>query len=129
MADRFIKYNENPEKKRVGDCVVRALSTIIDQEWEITATELFLVSLRMHDMPSANAVWGAYLRSKGFRRAIIPDECPDCYTLDDFCRDHDKGRYVLAFGSHVCAVIDGRYLDTWDSGNEIPLYYWYKTEE
>ena len=27
---------------------------------------------------------------------------------------------------HVVTVQDGKYYDTWDSGNEIPVYYWEK---
>lgn len=80
------------------------------------------------DMPSANHVWGAYLKSKGWGRAIIPDACPDCYSVKDFCKDNQKGSFVLAISGHVVAVIDGEYYDTWDSGDEIPIYYWYRKD-
>ena len=30
---------------------------------------------------------------------------------------------------HVVAVIDGNYYDTWDSGDKIPIYYWYKANQ
>ena len=80
----------------------------------------------MNDMPSSNAVWGAYLRTRGFRRDVIPNSCPDCYKVTDFCKDNPTGRYILATGNHVVAVINGDYYDTWDSGNEIPIYYWRK---
>ena len=83
----------------------------------------------MLDMPSANAVWGSYLRKKGFVREIIPNTCPDCYTVEDFCRDNPKGTYILALSGHVVAVIDGKYYDTWDSGDEIPIYYWYRKDD
>ena len=55
----------------------------------------------MGDMPSSNAVWGSYLYDHGFRRQIIPNECPECYTIADFCLDHPFGLYVLATGTHV----------------------------
>lgn len=80
------------------------------------------------DMPSANHVWGAYLRRCGFVRQIVPNECPDCYTVADFCRDHPEGLFVLAISGHVVAVEDGDWWDTWDSGNEIPVYYWMRKE-
>lgn len=51
---------------------------------------------------------------------------PDCYNVKDFAQDHPKGRYVVGTGTHVIAVIDGNYYDTWDSGEEIPVYYWEK---
>ena len=58
-------------------------------------------------MPSANNVWGSYLRDIGYKRYIIPNTCPDCYTVRDFCIEHAHGRYILATGSHVVAVVDG----------------------
>ena len=42
--------------------------------------------------------------------------------------DNPEGVYVVGLDSHVVAVIDGIYIDTWDSGNEIPIYYWKEIE-
>lgn len=80
----------------------------------------------MGDMPSANAVWGAYLRKNNFIRQIIPDTCPDCYTVADFAMEHSKGTYILALSGHVVCVIAGKIYDSWDSSGEIPLYFWHK---
>ena len=82
----------------------------------------------MYDMPSSNEVWGAYLKKIGYIRELIPNTCPDCYTVKEFCLDHPRGKYLLATGSHVIAVINGNYYDTWDSGDEIPIYYFTKEE-
>lgn len=80
----------------------------------------------MCDMPSSNAVWGAYLLDKGFFRSVIPNTCPDCYTVSDFAEDHKHGNYILATGTHVISVKDGIIYDSWDSSNEIPVYYFWK---
>ena len=81
------------------------------------------------DMPSANAVWGAYLRKLGYTRHIVPDTCPDCYTVGRFVDDHPRGTYILALSGHVVCVQDGVIYDSWNSENEIPLYYWDKETE
>ena len=78
--DSYSYYNPNPHGKRVGDCAVRALSKALNQDWDKTYLWLCIYGFMMSDMPSANAVWGAYLKSRGFKRNIIPDTCPDCYT-------------------------------------------------
>lgn len=124
----FIQFNKNPKNKRVGDCVIRAISTVLDKPWEVTYTEICDEGFLMKDMPSSNAVWGEYLRKHGFYRNVIPNTCPACYTVRDFCMDHRRSRYVLATGTHVIAVINGDYYDTWDSGSEIPIYFWKKNE-
>ena len=44
-----------------------------------------------------------------------------------FSYDHPEGEYILGTGNHVVTVINGDYYDTWDSGNEIPIYYFERT--
>lgn len=124
----WVKYNPNPLNKHVGDCAIRAVSKATEQDWEKTYIDIAIQGLLMGDMPSSNAVWGEYLRSKGYERNIIPNECPDCYTLIDFCKENPKGTYVLALPNHAVCVVDGNYFDAWDSGNETPLYYWKRKE-
>ena len=122
-------FNENPINKQVGDCTVRAISVVLNQPWEKTYIDLMVQGFILCDMPSANRVWGEYLIKKGFER--YPIKCIDfCdYTVKDFCIDNPKGVYILATSGHVIAVIDGCYYDTWDSGEELPLYYWQKRKD
>ena len=124
----WIKRNENPINNRVGDCVIRAISTALNQEWEKTYTELCVQGLMFCDLPSSNAVWGSYLAYKGYKRCAIPNAC-NCYTVEDFCREHPKGTFILGTGSHALVVIGGNHIDTWDSKDETPIYYFTKDEE
>lgn len=120
----WIRYNPNPDASRVGDCSVRAVACALAQDWYKTYLDMAVYGLMKCDMPSANAVWGAYLKDKGFTRHIVPDSCPDCYTVAQFADDNKDGVYVLGLNGHVVTVKDGNYYDTWDSGGEIPIYYW-----
>ncbi len=125
----FVYYNPNPAKKITGDCVVRGICKLTNDIWDVVYIHLVVEGLRMKDLPDHNAVWGSYLKHIGYSRFIIPDECPSCFTVKDFCNRYPEGRYLVATGSHVIAVVDGDYYDTWDSGDEIPIYYWRKEEE
>ena len=122
----YIYYNPNPAGRRVGDCVIRAISKLTGQDWEQTYIGVAVQGYISYDMPSSNAVWAEYLRRRGFKRYVIPDTCPDCYTVKDFCNDNSQGAFLLATGSHVVTVIDGDYYDAWDSGSEVPIYFWTK---
>lgn len=122
----YIFYNPNPTGKNVGDCTVRAISKALDQKWKETYMGLAIQGFMLGDMPSANAVWGAYLRRKGYTRHMILDTCPDCYTVGDFATEHPQGTYILALSNHVVCIQDGVIYDSWDSSGEIPLYFWYK---
>lgn len=122
----WIEYNPSPVGAHVGDCAVRAIAKALDTTWEKAYLLLVINGFSMGDMPSANNVIGSVLRQHGFYRKSIPNSCPDCYTAEDFCRDHPDGIFVLGFGGHVATVVDGNIYDMWDSSNEIPQFVWYK---
>lgn len=122
----YVYLNANPDKNKTTDCVIRAVSFALGQSWDTTFIHIAIECLIYHDMPEANYIWASYLKSKGYKRKLIPDTCPNCYTVRDFCMDHPHGTYILGTGSHAVAVRDGDYYDIWDSGDEIPIYYWMK---
>jgi hypothetical protein len=47
----------------------------------------------------------------------------------DFARDHPRGTYLLGLDGHVVTVIDGDWLDVWDSGDETVLFVWSRKDE
>lgn len=119
-------YNPSPVGRQVGDCAVRALTKAIGTDWEKAYAELVLMGYTMGDMPSSNAVINAVLKDHGFRRQIIPNTCPACYTIRDFANDHPVGMFVAGTGNHVVAIENGTVWDSWDCLNELPIYFWEK---
>ena len=123
----YVHYNPNPRgASRAGDCVIRALSLATGNSWEETYMGLAVEGFRLGDMPSSNGVWGNYLLQKGFEVYSVPNTCPQCYTVFQFCADHPYGMFVLGTGTHVVTVINGNYYDSWDSGDEVPVYLFRK---
>ncbi len=122
--NRHKLYNPNPLGSRVGDCAIRAVSKALDQDWETTYVGLSAYGFELCDMPNANHVFGAYLEDKGFTQHLINRHGRKFYTVQDFCEDNPEGMYILAIEGHVVCVIDGYYYDSWDSGKEIPMFYW-----
>ena len=117
-------YNPNPSGRRVDDCVVRAISRLFDISWDQAYDEVCRLGGIMHNMPSANEVWGQYLKEHGFNRYTLPNTCPHCYTISMFCDSHPIGVYALATGSHVVSAINGDYFDSGNSGDEVVAYFW-----
>lgn len=120
----YISTNPNPNGAYVEDCVIRAIAIATGRSWDDVYIHVCLQGYLMKNMPSVNKVWGSYLASSGFVRSPLPTNCPDCYTVRDFCADNRHGIFILATGSHVVAVVDGNYCDAWDSGDEMPIEVW-----
>lgn len=125
----FVPYNPNPMRRSTSDCVVRAISKLMGTDWDTTFIRLSIMALRKKDNLEKNHVWGDFLKLNGYRREFVPDMCPNCYTVKDFCLEHPKGKFLLRIDGlrdgHVVTAIDGDYYDTWDSGDEVVDYFYY----
>lgn len=122
----FVYFNPNPEGRRAGDCVIRAISAATGRSWEDVYRGVCREGYSIGDMPSADYVWGEYLRRNGFSRYAIPaEDGADC-TVREFAAAHVHGVYILAIAGHVVCVRNGDWYDTWNSGDCIPVYYWAK---
>ena len=135
-------YNMNTHQYRIGDCVVRALSQVLNVSWEQAMERLGLegdgntqVNLSTHFDP--------ILERNGFVRQGKLRTGNRLLTGKEFCeflnRTYHHGERIFAFcgRSHVVAVVpvsDGedryRYkiVDTWDSTDRKIGYYWVKLD-
>lgn len=124
----FVYYNPNPLGRNTSDCVVRAISKLTGWDWDTTFLKLSLMAYTKKDNLEKNYVWGEFLSKLGYKKHFIPDSCPFCYTVNDFCLDHKTGRFLLRIDGlttgHVVTVVNGDYFDSWDSGNEVVEYYY-----
>lgn len=122
----WVRCNPNPLGKQANDCVVRAIAVAMERSWQEVYADLCREGRKECDMPSSNSVWGIYLKEMGFRPFLLPESCPRCVTVRAFCDRYPMGTYIIGTGSHAVAVIDGDYYDSWDSGDEVPSYFWMK---
>lgn len=127
----WIDYNPNPVQsgRNVGDCAVRAVAKALDISWERAYTRLSFNGFLMGDMPNSDLVWGSVLRQEGFIREVIPNTCPECYTVKEFCSDNPKGTFVIKSENHVATAVDGNLYDSWNSEMKVPIYYWTRKKE
>ena len=116
----YTRNNPNPCCILTPDCVVRAVAHATGKSWDRIYTELSVQGFEMCTPVVVNSVWGAYLDEQGFPSYDIARAC----SVREFAEQHPNGVYILGTGTHAVAVISGRYLDAWDSGDEQVLYYY-----
>lgn len=118
-------FQPNPCGVNTGDCTVRAICAATGMSWDMAFDELCDKAKEIGEMPSSNNAWGQYLQDLGFTYRPLPNTCPFCFSVKDFCKENPKGTFILGTGTHVVTAIDGNYYDAWDSGDEIIAYVWY----
>lgn len=118
----YIHYNGNPCGLNIGDCVIRAISIVTGFSRHKVYAGLCLAGYDCTIWGNNNSVWRSYLQSLGYVKHAISRKC----TVADFAGEHLTGRYILGTGAHAVAVVDGDIIDSWDSSQEIPLYYFVK---
>ena len=95
----YVFYCNNPAGNvRAGDCVIRAICKVTGDTWEKAYTELSVEGYELRDWGNANHVWDTYLRKQGFKRYICPNDCPFCYSINDFANE---------YRSHWCSCCCG----------------------
>lgn len=120
----WIRANPNPGGKHVPDCVIRAICIALNKPWLEVSDELYSVARREYSVTCDDHIWGRYLYSLGFEPFLLPESCTGCTTIERFSKLYPIGIYIIGTGKHAVAVIDGNYYDDWDSGNEIPSFFW-----
>lgn len=127
---RFVYYQPNSKdvKDQYGDCQIRALSKALGITW----LEAFDLTIPICREVQTYTIFGGSckvgkdnLAKLGFEyHGVSNKRGAKRPTVDSFAKDHPTGSYILKVAHHVVACVDGKYYDTWDSG-ECCMYGYY----
>lgn len=123
----FIKYNNNPKKKKTGDCVVRAIATATNSSWEYTYSKLAEFGIKQGYMISDDRNWQKYLESLGWIKQKMPRRTDNTrYTLEEFVTELAKENqiYVIRLAGHLTVIKDKKLIDTWNCSYKSVGNYW-----
>lgn len=130
MASRNYKYyqpNKCDLKDQYGDCVIRALTKVVEKEWKTVFDELVPIARELQCMPNGKPCYEEYLKTNGFTYTGVSNrKGTKRPTVDSFAKTHPIGTYFLRVAHHVVACIDGIYYDTWESGDCCLYGFWTK---
>jgi hypothetical protein len=145
-TDYFHFHNANPKGKMTTDCVVRAITTVLNQPYDQTLREMTEITIKTGYMLNENKGMEAYMKSKGWTKCKQPKKDDGTkYTGREFCRTLVHPTYseelqltdksfeinrVLANigGHHTVAIMGGQIWDTWNSADGSIGIVWVKTE-
>ena len=133
----FHYYNANPKNRITTDCVIRALSTAMDKDYNEVVMELAEMQCKTGYDDGDTKLIDKYLQSKGWVKNKQPrKEDGTKYTGKEWClemqEDYDwiigKKKNVIANigGHHIVAIVDGQVWDIWDSTDKCIGNYWTK---
>lgn len=129
---RFVYYQPNDKdlKDQYGDCTIRALTKALGCTW-IEAFDAMIPYCREYQCSNIFALPSTIERKildeMGFEYTGISNKRGSRRpTVDSFARDHKQGTYICNVANHEVAVVDGKYYDTWDSGEKSMYGYYTK---
>lgn len=127
MANLYKNYNYNPKNKRESDCVIRSICAVTGYEWETIFDDLCAIGRKNCAMPNSKSTYEKYLKEQGFKWTYLKIvKGQKRMSVKQFASKNKNGKYILSVANHMVAVVNGKYIDTWDSG-ECKLYgYWSK---
>lgn len=126
---KYYQPNKKDLKDRYGDCVVRALTKVMNKTWLEVFNELIPYAIKIQCMPNSRTCYESYLKDNGFEyHGISNKKGSKRPTVESFAKEHKDGIFLLNVAKHCVSVIDGIYYDTWDSG-QCCLYGYYEKEK
>ena len=123
----FTYYNANPKGKKTSDCVIRAICTALNKDYETTTRELLEFWLKSGYEMCDVKCFGKYLESKGWKKQKQPRKVDNTkYTGKEFVK-YFKGTCLANIGGHhIVCIKDGKVFDIWDSTDGCIGNYWTK---
>lgn len=124
----YVKYNVNSKTDKAGDCVIRAISLALNQDWEITFKDLCEIGLKKHRMPNDRLVFSEYLKKKGWVKCSEPRNWDNTrMTVEAAVKYIKESPIIINAGNlHVTCAINGNIYDTWNCSKKMMHTYWRK---
>jgi hypothetical protein len=110
-------YNPHPKGLRVGDCVKRCFTKVLNKDYMEVQKLLNQIKNEIgSDKYNENRVWKELIKRNKFKKLSFPAvKGQDRMNGHTFTELYPKGTYILRMAGHLVACVDGIIYDTWDS--------------
>ena len=122
----FEYKNPHPEGKSVTDCVVRAITIVVEGDYLEVRRELNRSKKELKETSYKNRKFmHKYTKKNGWKKISFPAiKGQPRMRGTAFVKLYHKGTYILNLAKHFVTVVDGVYLDTWDSTEKMIYNVW-----
>lgn len=118
---RYKFLNLNPLGLREQDCVCRAISLALNEDYYTIERKLELVG-ELFECEQLCVCCYKFLLDNVYNLDRIEEF--QGMTVNEFADFFPQGVYIIRVDGHCTCVIDNQLLDTWNCGNEIVDIVW-----
>lgn len=124
-TDNFRYYNNNPNKYKTSDCVVRAISVAVDKTWEDVLQDLTAYSVKYKYFLNCQELYEIYLRDLKWKKHKVPHKKNGSkYTLSEWLKKFNGVAIVTIDDDHLTYVEDHIVYDIWNcTDNEVGVFW------
>lgn len=118
---RYKFLNLNPLGKREEDCVCRAISLALDEDYYIIENKLHLIG-ELFECEELCVCCYKFLLDNIYNLDRIEEY--QGYTIEEFANSNCYGKYLVRVEGHLTCVIDNVCYDIWDCRDKIVDLIW-----
>ena len=116
----WIKYQPNPLGRNTLDCSIRAISKIFSVTWTEALDLIVACAKKYSEQTNCSANLNTLLYEKQHMHVYEPKKK---MTFEKFAYLHPTGTYALYSKGHICACVNGKLYDSWNSSCDKLLFY------
>ena len=113
-------FNPNPRNStKASDCTIRAVCAVTDLSWYEVFDKLVALARENCTIPNSKSIRADRMKLFNLKKITLPKvkrggKRP---TVETWCKQHPTGKYILGVSKHEVGVVNGKYYDTWRSGD------------
>ena len=118
---RYQFLNLNPLGKKEQDCVCRAISLGLEEDYFIIEDKLKLVA-KLFECDALCLCCYKFLLDEVYSLNRIEEY--QGYTIEEFAKNNPFGTFIIRIEGHLTCLIDNTCYDLWDCRNKIVDIVW-----
>lgn len=119
VLSMFKKYNINPDKQTLPDCVARAISLATGADYDNV-----ICMLRDNGMCNECDDLNVSCYSQMLSRIGYPEIDAEDKTVGELCQEHKSDTLLVRIEGHLTCCINGNCYDIWDCTEKKADKYW-----